>query len=45
MSSEIIKMENEMQIVDVIIKRWQEYTGKHAVHAQSGKTFEEMSRA
>ena len=38
-------MELDERFVDVIIKRWQEYTGKHAVHAKTGKTFEEMSRA
>lgn len=27
---------------DVIIKRWQEYTGKHAIHEQTKKTFNEM---
>jgi len=27
--------------VDVIIKRWQEFTGKQAVHAETGKTFDE----
>lgn len=29
--------------VDVIVKRWQDYTGKQAIHAESGKTFAEMS--
>jgi DNA modification methylase len=29
--------------VDVAIKRWQDFTGKKATHAETGKTFEEMS--
>lgn len=29
--------------VDVMVKRWQDYTGKQAIHAESGKTFAEMS--
>jgi DNA modification methylase len=28
--------------VDVAIRRWQAYTGKFAVHAESGRTFEEV---
>ena len=28
--------------VDVIVTRWQEYTGKQAVHAETGKKFDEM---
>jgi len=28
--------------VDVIIPRWQDFTGKQAVHAESGKTFDEV---
>jgi DNA modification methylase len=31
--------------VDVAVKRWQEFTGQEAVHADSGKTFNEMSNA
>jgi hypothetical protein len=31
--------------VDVIIKRWQEFTGKTATHAETGKTFNEMAAA
>jgi DNA modification methylase len=31
--------------VDVAVKRWQEFTGQEAVHAESGKTFNEMSNA
>lgn len=29
--------------VDVMVKRWQDYTGKQAIHVESGKTFAEMS--
>jgi DNA modification methylase len=29
--------------VDVAITRWQDFTGKKAVHAETGKTFDEMS--
>jgi DNA modification methylase len=29
--------------VDTIVKRWQRYTGDQAVHAMSGKTFDELS--
>jgi len=29
--------------VDVAIKRWQDFTGKKATHADTGKTFDEMS--
>jgi DNA modification methylase len=28
--------------VDVAVKRWQDFTGKQAVHAETGKTFDEM---
>lgn len=35
-------MELDPKYVDVIIERWQNYTGKHAVHADSGKKFDEM---
>ncbi|HTM74508.1 MAG TPA: DNA methyltransferase [Pseudolabrys sp.] len=30
--------------VDVAIRRWQAFTGRDAIHADSGGTFEEMSR-
>ncbi len=29
--------------VDVIVTRWQDYTGKQAIHAETGKTFAEMA--
>jgi len=35
-------MELSENYIDVIIKRWQEYTGKDAVHAENGKTFNEL---
>ena len=35
-------IELEPKFCDVILKRWQNYTGKHAVHADSGKKFDEM---
>lgn len=30
--------------VDTAIQRWQRYTGDHAVHAVSGKRFDEVAR-
>lgn len=35
-------MELDEKYVDVIINRWQDFTGKQAVHAETGKTFAEM---
>lgn len=35
-------MELDPKYVDVIIKRWQDYTGRQAIHVESGKTFDEM---
>lgn len=35
-------MEFEPHYVDVIINRWQDFTGKKAIHIESGKTYEEM---
>jgi len=32
-------MEFEPHYVDVIIKRWQEFTGKQAIHAEIGQEF------
>jgi DNA modification methylase len=36
-------MELEPYYCDVIIKRWQEFTGEKATHEESGKTYEELS--
>jgi len=38
-------MEFDPIYLDVIIKRWQEYTGKQAVHEVSGLTFDEVADA
>ncbi len=35
-------MELDERYVDVIIKRWQDYTGKQAIHIDSGKTYDEL---
>ena len=35
-------MEIDKRYVDVIIKRWQDYTGKQAIHIDSGKTYDEL---
>ena len=37
-------MELAPNYCDVIVKRWQDFTGKKAVH-ESGKTFDEMAKA
>ena len=34
-------IEISTQYCDVIIKRWQDFTGKQATHAETGKTFDE----
>ena len=36
-------MELDPKYCDVIINRWQEFTGEKATHAESGKTYEELS--
>jgi len=36
-----LTMELDPKYCDVIIKRWQDFTGKKATHAETGKTFEE----
>lgn len=36
-------MELDPKYCDVIIKRWEEFTGEKATHAESGKTYEELS--
>ena len=38
-------MELDPKYCDVIIKRWQEFTGKSAVHEQSEQTFAEMQES
>lgn len=35
-------MELDEKYVDVIINRWQDFTGKEAVHIESGKTYNEL---
>ena len=36
-------MELDPKYCDVIIKRWQDFTGKQAIHVDSGKTYQEMN--
>jgi len=38
-------MELSPHYCDVIIKRWQDFTGKKATHSETGKTFDEVSNA
>ncbi len=35
-------MELDPKYVDVIVKRWQDYTGQHAVLADDGRSFAEV---
>ena len=35
-------MELDEKYVDVIINRWQDFTGKQAVHIETGKTYEQL---
>ena len=35
--------ELDPKYVDVIVRRWQDFTGHEAVHLESGRTFNEMS--
>jgi len=37
-------MELDPKYCDVIIKRWQDFTGEKAIHEASGKTYEEVSK-
>ena len=37
-------MELDEKYVDVIINRWQNFTGKQATHIESGKTYEELKQ-
>ena len=36
-------MELDPKFCDVIVKRWQDFTGKKATHAETGKTFDKVS--
>jgi DNA modification methylase len=36
-------MEIDAQYIDVAIRRWQKHTGDHAIHAESGKSFDELT--
>ena len=36
-------IELDPRYVDVIIKRWEEFTGKQAIHVESGKTYNELN--
>ena len=36
-------MELDPKFSDVIVKRWQDFTGKKATHAETGKTFDKVS--
>jgi DNA modification methylase len=37
-------MELDPKYADVIVKRWQDFTGKHAIHEADGRTFNEIAR-
>lgn len=37
-------LELDPKFVDVIVRRWQDFTGKNAVLAEDGRTFEAISR-
>jgi hypothetical protein len=36
-------LEIEPRYVDVAIRRWQAFTGRDALHAETGLTFEDMA--
>ena len=38
-------MELDPRYVDVVVRRWQKFTGRRAVHADTGLTFDELTRA
>ena len=38
-------MELDPKYCDVIVTRWQAFTGKQAIHEASGQTFDEMKAA
>jgi len=38
-------MELDPKYVDVIVKRWQDFTGLIAINEKTGKTFNEMNNA
>lgn len=38
-------IEIDSQYVDVVIRRWQSYTGQSAVHAASGNNFDEIAKS
>ena len=35
-------MELDPKYCDVIVKRWQDFTGKQAIHAETGESFAEV---
>jgi DNA modification methylase len=37
-------LELDPKYVDTAVRRWQEYTGEHAIHSESGQTFTETER-
>lgn len=37
-------MELDPKFSDVIINRWQDFTGREAVHIESGKTYAQLKR-
>lgn len=38
-------MELDPKFVDVIVRRWQEYAGREAIHLATGATFDETAEA
>ena len=36
-------IELDEKYVDIIIKRWEDFTGKKAIHKDTGKTYEELA--